>query len=314
MAHLSYGQFNSIQDGDWNTVATWGSGTPGTVTAETINIYDYVTLVGDLTMKSGGTLNIYDTLEVNNLVFKNGSHIFIDTDGVLIVNGNLTNRNNSDDVVIDGNVTVSGIFKNGNGGDVTGSGVIFADDYTGRGTTFGYQPNSTYGEALPVTFLGMSLEEKDGYVWVIWDTASETNNDYFTIDKSEDLVNWNHVATVTGQGNTSSTTSYEYVDLYNSNEIYYRLMQTDYDGTQVFLQVKPVHIDPMIEQFQIYPNPVGISEFVIISGSDITHIRVVNLEGKSVHYQRDGNKIKFFTSGIYLVRINNTYETKIIVK
>ena len=64
-----------------------------------------------------------------------------------------------------------------------------------------------------------------------WSTASEDNNDYFTIEKTKDGIDWEIVTRESGGGNSSNQLYYSFVDENVESIInYYRLKQTDYDG------------------------------------------------------------------------------------
>ena len=67
---------------------------------------------------------------------------------------------------------------------------------------------------------------------VKWSTASESDNDYFTIEKSNDLENWQEIATINGAGNSTSIIHYmfEIENLLKEKSGYYRLKQTDFNG------------------------------------------------------------------------------------
>lgn len=83
--------------------------------------------------------------------------------------------------------------------------------------------------------LPIELVEWDGkcdgkVVHLVWTTASEQNNDYFTIEKSRDNESWMAIGTITGAGNSSQMLSYSFVDEASAGRAYYRLRQTDFDG------------------------------------------------------------------------------------
>ena len=85
---------------------------------------------------------------------------------------------------------------------------------------------------LPVSLLSFTGECLDKTVEVKWITASELNNDFFTIERSTDAMNWQTISTVTGAGNSNSITHYSVIDINkNFHTSYYRLKQTDFDGT-----------------------------------------------------------------------------------
>lgn len=79
-------------------------------------------------------------------------------------------------------------------------------------------------EPLPVNLLYYICLKKE----IKWSTASEINNDYFTIEYSTDGVNWKSRGVITGQGNSSEINKYSNPVTQNG---YYRVTQTDYDGT-----------------------------------------------------------------------------------
>lgn len=94
---------------------------------------------------------------------------------------------------------------------------------------FGTAQSSTPLPVELVSFTGVALE--NGTNHLTWVTASEINNDYFTLEHSVDGINFYDIATVDGNGTTSQMHSYEAYDMYPSaGANYYRLRQTDYNG------------------------------------------------------------------------------------
>lgn len=86
--------------------------------------------------------------------------------------------------------------------------------------------------ALPIELLSFDAKLNDNrQVDIKWITASETNNDFFTVERSKDLNTIETVCMVTGAGNSSAIKVYTDMDGYPYDRIsYYRLKQTDYDG------------------------------------------------------------------------------------
>jgi hypothetical protein len=85
---------------------------------------------------------------------------------------------------------------------------------------------------LPITLLDFTGECLNNAVEIKWVTASELNNDFFTIERSSDAINWQIISTVNGAGNSSSAIDYSFIDRNNIfKNSYYRLKQTDFDGT-----------------------------------------------------------------------------------
>lgn len=99
---------------------------------------------------------------------------------------------------------------------------------------------------------------------LVWETASELNNDYFSVQKSINGIEWDEIAQVKGSGNSSTPQTYNYTDVQsNTGIIYYRLVQYDFDGRNDLSNVISVNgqgCDGF--EFKLYPNPTY--EFVNI--------------------------------------------------
>lgn len=93
--------------------------------------------------------------------------------------------------------------------------------------------------ALPVKLIDFNTECDGERVELIWSTASEINNDYFTVEKSLNGYTYEKVDNVEGAGNSNYENYYSYIDPvpYTSELIYYRLSQTDYDGHKEYLKI-----------------------------------------------------------------------------
>ena len=133
-------------------------------------------------------------------------------------------------VAINAPITDYSLVPHGPGwfGDFTDK-VYFYD-----GSNWNPNPNLLCGEALPidlVSFDGEVLLEMDPIVLLKWTVASQVNNDYFEVQRSLNLNEWELVDSVTGAGTINNQLSYSIVD-YNPNVgyTYYRLKQVDYDG------------------------------------------------------------------------------------
>lgn len=116
--------------------------------------------------------------------------------------------------------------------------VLMVNNWTAGGG--GYQINWT-GTAsldctpisLPVEFSSFYGKDMPGYNELSWTTASENNNDYFRVERSRDGSFWIPVATVMSKGNSSSQQKYKIEDreVEKGSLYYYRIKQTDFDGT-----------------------------------------------------------------------------------
>jgi len=88
-------------------------------------------------------------------------------------------------------------------------------------------------ESLPVELTGFWGKCNNSVVELTWETASEINNDYFTLEKSTDGINYLTMATIKGAGSTQGFTfTYKYDDFEPLALQYYRLSQTDFNGVR----------------------------------------------------------------------------------
>ncbi|MBL7892079.1 MAG: T9SS type A sorting domain-containing protein [Bacteroidia bacterium] len=118
---------------------------------------------------------------------------------------------------------------------------------------------------LPIELLNFNAKGEGNKVRIYWRTASETNNDFFTIEKSLNGTDWKIIGTVKGAGNSTRIINYESFDYEPIVGIqYYRLKQTDFDGK--FKYSKSVAVDfKDVFSFSIYPNPVQPNSSVFIN-------------------------------------------------
>jgi hypothetical protein len=102
----------------------------------------------------------------------------------------------------------------------------------GDDTCFYNSNGLSINNPLPIELLSFKGRDRNQYNELIWQTATERNNDYFTLEYSADGVNWITIATVNGVGNSNAKLTYTLKDYHfkRKNVNYYRLTQTDYDG------------------------------------------------------------------------------------
>ncbi len=126
------------------------------------------------------------------------------------------------------------------------------------GTVTSFSPFAvrTAVDILPIELLSFNAVPKGKVVDIGWTTATEFNNDYFTVERSTDACTFEGVAMVDGAGNSQSVRNYEALD---TNPIYglsyYRLKQTDFDGKYSYSDIVPVILNGSISNAVVYPNP-----------------------------------------------------------
>ena len=111
------------------------------------------------------------------------------------------------------------------------------------------------GNPLPIELTSFNVRLINKKVLVDWATASELNNDFFTIEKSSDNVNFFTLAVVNGSGTTSQAHQYQYLDDKPFGGMsYYRLKQTDFDGQSTTFPTVAV-FNAARNKFDVFPNP-----------------------------------------------------------
>lgn len=112
---------------------------------------------------------------------------------------------------------------------------------------------------LPIKLLSFDAKPNDNRVDLNWTTATEINNDFFTIEKSSDATTFENVGTVKGAGNSNAVLNYSIVDNnpYEGTS-YYRLKQTDFDGKYTYSNTVAIEFDTSDNFiFNVFPNPGG---------------------------------------------------------
>ncbi|WP_165851327.1 T9SS type A sorting domain-containing protein [Brumimicrobium aurantiacum] len=134
---------------------------------------------------------------------------------------------------------------------------------------------------LPIELLSFDANLNQKQVDLSWSTASELNNDYFTIERSADGMTWETIQTIEGAGNSTRVIDYNYTDYSPVSGIsYYRLTQTDFDGAFETFDILAVENNTLIEM-NAFPNPS--TGFTTISGLDEnSDLRIFNAMGAEV--------------------------------
>ena len=116
--------------------------------------------------------------------------------------------------------------------------------------------NEDDGGSLPIELLVFDAKLVNDIVEINWSTASETNNDFFTIEKSATIDNFEIVSIISGAGNSNLINDYFAVDQTPfSGTSYYRLKQTDFNGKHTYSEIVEVTNDLFGNDIFVYPNP-----------------------------------------------------------
>jgi hypothetical protein len=192
----------------------------------------------------------------------------------------------------------------------------------GTATTGGhtFSTSCTNPVPLPIDLINfntaLNTEKK---VEITWQTSSERNNDYFTIEKSSDGENWSFFANVKGSGNSSSQKDYSIID---ENPLaplnYYRLSQTDYNGIIREIGIRSLELE-LSGKYYVSPNPA--KNQVSIIGSELMDytIELFNNLGQKIRCNPSSiteTKIELYieglSSGIYYLSLSKNDSTQFL--
>jgi hypothetical protein len=146
-------------------------------------------------------------------------------------------------------------------------------------------------DALPIELLSFDAELRDGKVAIEWRTATETRNDYFTVERSKDGKRFNSIEQVDGAGTSTSPTRYSVTD--DSPQVgvnYYRLNQTDFDGKTTNSEIVAVRFAGGKDSLKVYPNPVKRSARLKV-GFESSKEQEVLVVLRNIHGERFYSKV-----------------------
>jgi hypothetical protein len=308
-------RINSAADLGDGEYLVWGHDSAGFATANTVdkplgvnNRMEQIWRVdetGDV-----GTVSVQ--VDLNNFTVGNSNDL------VLLIDSD-------DGVFINASSTAISSFA---GGIATFNNVNFA---TGNWFTVG---STTAANPLPINLLYFDAAVMGDQVKLIWETASEINNDYFTIERTQQGTNWESVLQVEGAGNSSSSQKYTVVDKHPiSGTSYYRLRQTDYDGTQTYSDVVAVNFttENKRKNIFIYPNPWNQASPATVRlegfSGKVVSLNLIDMKGELLYSQRidiKENRTQFtididkkLLPGLYLISVrtaDSSTNQRLIIK
>lgn len=298
---------NSNANGNWNNPSTWlFAGIPRVPTCgDTVNIdtLETATVNSQENLTGCGSplvIHVRGTLQFTNgnkLSLPCGSVVYIHAGG--LIKKATSGGGNSTFIEICG-------LPEWNAGD----GDLWGPDTLGN------------GNPLPISLLYFDAQPAESRVDVSWITSSEINNDYFTVEKSIDGVDFTSIGAVDGAGNSSAILNYSYPDYFPVHGIsYYRLKQTDFDGQFSYSPIVMV-IYSGEYSFDIVTAFAGetstLNLFFTDNKKETCRVEIFDMIGKSIFSSaveagKGMNKKRFeipqLVRGIYFVTLNNGSET-----
>lgn len=193
---------------------------------------------------------------------------------------------------------------------------------------FGNKGISSISSVLPVSMLTFEATTIEKKVFLNWSTAQEINNKQFEIRRSSDGKNWQIIGSIPGQGDSETLQRYEFEDnepLAGIN--FYQLVQTDFDGTKSYSDIKGVEFAPDIFNDNIKVYPTVTEAIVTIETTEIfqnrARIQVVNSNFqtvKDIFWDSESNRVEIpvfdLPAGMYFVMVkhNDWYNSQMFTK
>ena len=245
IANISYATICTliVDNGDWSNSSSWSCGYVPATAGDTMVIPASMSVVVDINSPTyvNMRIEVYGTM-----LFSNGRKINLDSDGVV-------------------QIYAGGVLTGGNSGSRLNIG---ADTWwSGTDPPLMGPVTVSSGGVLPIELIYFNSIMNEDRVEISWATASEINNDYFIVERSEDAMDWVEVIKVSGAGHSVSIIDYFEIDNEPLRGLsYYRLTQVDFDGEQETFNIIPVENAIKGEGIMnIYPNPVNKGECISLS-------------------------------------------------
>ena len=137
---------------------------------------------------------------------------------------------------------------------------------------------------LPITLLSFLGRKMNDQHLLQWTTSSEQNNHHFILQRSNNELNFENIATIDSkahQGNSQVAITYNYTDrspLQGNN--FYRLQQVDIDGKITYSEIISLNNDKLQNELYAYPNPV--KNLLVIESLSNHDIVLMNAVGQVI--------------------------------
>ncbi|HLP32997.1 MAG TPA: T9SS type A sorting domain-containing protein [Bacteroidia bacterium] len=259
----------AVSSDDWSSSSTWGGSSNKPAAGDSVVIPNGITVTVSNTVdfRSGGA-SIINVLNGGRLEIDNGKKIRLSANSYV----NLASSN-------------AKILHGGGGNntyiEVDGIKVWTAGTSSGSITGPAIYPAG----AMPVLLAAFTAKTVEAGVAAIeWVTAGELNNAYFEVQRSTDMSNFETIEKINGKGTTMNTSTYTAIDYsVPSGNVYYRLVQVDFDGTSTVYDAVAIDSKKESTTWNIYPNPSNGAVFTTIETPNTTAtISITDLSGKIV--------------------------------
>ncbi|MCX6217887.1 T9SS type A sorting domain-containing protein [Spirosoma sp.] len=202
---------------------------------------------------------------------------------------------------------------------VTGFKVTYSNNQLSQTRKFyEFYAGTPCSSPLPVNLTSFTAKPVNGKVVQLdWATSLERDNDYFVVERSKDLTQFETVARVKAKEGTQGHT-YSFVDeqpYFGTS--YYRLKQTDLNGTSSSLQTASIVFRS--DSYGVFPNPVIDNKFVLrLDEPQTAEVSLYSTDGRLMPMQKTGTDegllmlkaTRKLTTGVYLITVKERAQTR----
>jgi hypothetical protein len=229
-------------------------------------------------------------------------------------NGTIKQDGSNFDVLFTGNFELE-LFRNWGNADARAT---ISPGMGGKARVVATYDVWTLQAVLPITLLSFDVRSNNQYSEIYWTTASEINNDYFEIQRSDNGIQWKNIGTVKGNGNTKSPKEYHFTDQTPiTGKNYYRLCQYDFDGKKSLSAVKIINNNK--KTVEIFPNPIqnGKTQLYL---EENKIVRIFDTQGQLLRtwaFEIETADIvtldlSSFPIGVYFIQAGDSYVSRLI--
>lgn len=162
---------------------------------------------------------------------------------------------------------------------------------TGINSMGAINPGASFPTPITLSKFDYTLNNKK--VNLNWETVSEINNNYFSIEKSSDGINFQSIGKINGAGNSNNVKQYSFTDDKAMYINHYRLKQVDFDGKWSYSKILYVKM-PQANPLTIISNPVKNQLQIQINAeaSKITSLTIFDFMGRKISSYTASNGIQ----------------------
>jgi hypothetical protein len=177
---------------------------------------------------------------------------------------------------------------------------------------------------MPVEFIAVECSSNKNTVIIDWITGSETNNDFFTVERSENGVDFYAIGFIDGSGTSNGILQYTYSDFEPITGVsFYRIRQVDFDGQFSFSEIVSANFSDLKEEMIVYSENGIVTVNITSKNETDATLTIIDMTGKSLireHYIINEGSNSFTSGtgnlyeGIYIVCFAKSDGSSIVKK